>query len=504
MMANLPLTIIVLLVIPFLLLFFRNKNGLPTNWPVLGMLPALLLNGHRCVDYFTELMERSHLSFHFKGPWFLNMNFLYTVDPTNINHVLNKKFPNYIKGDKLNEMLEVLGDGILNTDFDVWLYHRKNALSFLNHPNFNQFLLQTTWNKMENGLIPILDHACKNKIEIDLQDVFLRLMYDTMSIIMMDHDPLSLSINLSSFPLLKAVSDLEHATVYRHLLPTCIWKMLRWLNLGQEKEYNLSWKILDDYIYKCIDEKKIKLRDGKDQDNVDLLTLFLNEDEDKKTSLGQCKDKFLRDTIANFFLAGAETISVALAWFFDLLSKNPHVIDQIIEELDMLKILNKENDDWFLKNFKEISDKLVYLHAALCETLRLYPSVIFNIKTPVQPDILPSGDQVNPNTQVIFNMYSMGRMKSIWGDDCSEFKPERWISKRGTINHEPAYKFSVFGSGPRACIGKQMAFTQMKIVAAVIIRDYHIEAFEKQHKPFVAMVSHIKDGLKVRVFRAKR
>ncbi|CAO2840568.1 unnamed protein product [Amaranthus hypochondriacus] len=169
----------------------------------------------------------------------------------------------------------------------------------------------------------------------------------------------------------------------------------------------------------------------------------------------------------------------------------------------MLKILKKEHDDWFLKNFKELSDKLVYLHAALCEALRLYPSVIFNIKTPVQSDILPSGHQVNQNTQIIFNMYSMGRMKLIWGDDCSEFNPERWISKRGTINHEPSHKFSVFGSGPRACIGKQMAFAQMKIVAVVIIRDYYIEALEKQHKPFISLISHIKDGLKVKVFRAE-
>ncbi|CAO2840573.1 unnamed protein product, partial [Amaranthus hypochondriacus] len=442
-------------------------------------------------------MEKSHMSFQIKGPWLLNMNFLYTVDPTNINHILNKKFPNYIKGDKLNEMLEALGDGILNTDFNVWLYHRNHALSFLNHPTFHQYLLQTSWKKLENGLIPILDHAFKNEIEIDLQDVFLRLMYDTMSIIMMDHDPLSLSMNLPNFPLLKAVADMEHVVVYRHVLPTCIWKLLRWLNVGEEKKYNLSWKVLDDFIYKCIDKKRIKLRDSKNnQDNVDLLTLFLNEDDDKKASLGQCKDTFLRDTITNFFLAGPATISSVLSWFFYLLSKNLHVVDKIKEELDALNILRKENDDLLLRNFKEISEKLVYLHATIYETLRLYPGVVFNAKIPVKPDILPSGHKVNQNTQIIMNMYSMGRMKAVWGDDCNEFNPERWISDGGTIRHEPSYKFSVFSSGARSCIGKQMAISQIKIVAAVIIRDYHIEAIEKNLVPVVGMVPRIKNGFK--------
>ncbi|CAO2840570.1 unnamed protein product [Amaranthus hypochondriacus] len=506
-MANLGLIIIILLIIPFLLLFFRNKNGLPTNWPVVGMLPALLLNANRCVDFFTEIMEKSHLSFHIKGPWLLNMDFLYTVHPSNMNHVLNKNFPNYIKGHKLNEMLEALGDGIFNSDFDVWLYHRNHALSFLNHPSFHQNLLQTSWNKLENGLIPILDHASKNEIEIDLQDVFLRLMYDTMSIIMMDHDPLSLSMNLPNFPLIKAVADLEHAVVYRHVLPTCVWKLLRWLNLGQEKTYKLSWKIVDDFIYKCIHKKRIKLRDQKyyQDHNVDLLTLFLNEDDDKKaSSIGhQCKDKFLRDTITNFYLAGPATITAVLSWFFYLLSKNPRVVHRIKEELNAFKILRKENDDFILKNFKEISEKLVYLHATVYETLRLYPGVAFNIKTAIESDILPSGHKVNQNTQIIFNMYAMGRMKDIWGDDCNDFIPERWILDGGTIKHEPSYKFSAFGSGQRTCVGKQMAITQIKIVAAFIIRDYHIEAIDNNLVPVAGLLPRIKHGFKVKVFRDK-
>ncbi|KAL2921303.1 Noroxomaritidine synthase [Bienertia sinuspersici] len=93
-------------------------------------------------------------------------------------------------------------------------------------------------------------------------------------------------------------------------------------------------------------------------------------------------------------------------------------------------------------------------------------------------------------------------MKSIWGDDCNDFKPERWIEKGGTIKHEPSYKFSVFGAGPRTCIRKQMDFTQMKIVAATIIRNYHIEVIQQSdHVPEGSMVSHVKIGFKIKVCR---
>ena len=56
-----------------------------------------------------------------------------------------------------------------------------------------------------------------------------------------------------------------------------------------------------------------------------------------------------------------------------------------------------------LKDFSidELS-KLVYLHGAICESLRLYPPVPFEHKCSVQSDILPSGHSIRPNTTMIY------------------------------------------------------------------------------------------------------
>jgi len=43
-------------------------------------------------------------------------------------------------------------------------------------------------------------------------------------------------------------------------------------------------------------------------------------------------------------------------------------------------------------------DKLVYLLGALCEFMRLYPSVPFELISAIKSDILPSGENVIPNT----------------------------------------------------------------------------------------------------------
>lgn len=100
----------------------------------------------------------------------------------------------------------------------------------------------------------------------------------------------------------------------------------------------------------------------------------------------------------------------------------------------------------------------------------------------------------------MFSLYAMGRMESIWGDDCLEFKPERWISERGTIKHEPSSKFLAFNAGPRTCIGREVAFTQVKAVAATIIHNYQVEVVEGHPiEPNVSVILYMKQGLKVRV-----
>ncbi|GAV65376.1 p450 domain-containing protein [Cephalotus follicularis] len=260
---------------------------------------------------------------------------------------------------------------------------------------------------------------------------------------------------------------------------------------------------LDHILAKYISMKREEIHKGNilenDGEGVDLLTSCMLEDD----ILGfKTDDKFLRDLFLNFMIAGSDTTSAALSWFFWIVSQKPEVENKIREELKS-KTSAKENENGRLYDIEEVKG-LVYLHAALCETLRLYPPVPFEHKVPVRPDILPSGHQVVPTTKIILLMYSMGRMPSIWGKDCLEFKPERWITEKGGIKHEPSYKFFAFNAGPRTCLGKDVAFTQMKAVVAAIIDNYHFELVENHPVvPCMSVILHMKHGLNVRVTKRR-
>ncbi|KAL2907266.1 Alkane hydroxylase MAH1 [Bienertia sinuspersici] len=320
---------ILLVFISFVLLFyyFRNKNGLPTNWPLVGMLLPLLTNVHRIHDWLVEIQQKSQQNFLFKGPWFTNMVLLITCDPSNIHHIMSKNFQNYPKGTKFNEIFDVLGDGIFNVDFDLWKYHRSTAHTFLGHPRFRRFLLEKVEEKVEKALIPILDHASNNGLVVNLQDLFERFTFDTICTLIMGHDFGSLCVELPHVPFSKALDDVEEVILYRHVVPMSVWKFIRWLGIGKERKYKDAWIILDDFIYKCIDKKRKELKpqeiDQYEGVGLDLLTLYMNEN---------VSDKFLRDTILNYFIAGRDTTSSALSWFFYLLTKNPQVVSKIRED----------------------------------------------------------------------------------------------------------------------------------------------------------------------------
>ncbi|KAI4310800.1 hypothetical protein MLD38_035750 [Melastoma candidum] len=67
-------------------------------------------------------------------------------------------------------------------------------------------------------------------------------------------------------------------------------------------------------------------------------------------------------------------------------------------------------------------------------------------------------------------------MKTIWGDDCMEFKPERWLSPEGDRFEPPKddYKFVAFNAGPRTCLGKDLAYLQMESIASAVLLRYRL------------------------------
>jgi cytochrome P450 len=101
----------------------------------------------------------------------------------------------------------------------------------------------------------------------------------------------------------------------------------------------------------------------------DILSRFLQVTENDPT--------YLRDIILNFVIAGKDTTATALSWFIYMLCKHPAVQNKIAQEVrEATKVKEITNFAEFAASINdEALEKMNYLHAAITETLRLYPSV---------------------------------------------------------------------------------------------------------------------------------
>jgi cytochrome P450 len=114
---------------------------------------------------------------------------------------------------------------------------------------------------------------------------------------------------------------------------------------------------------------------------------------------------------------------------------------------------------------------------------------------------MPSGHEVCAEDIIIVSLYSMGRTKDVWGEDCQEYRPERWLSEDGSqLRYVPSHKFLAFNSGPRMCLGKDIAIIQMKTIVAAIVWNFDMEMLDGQAiEPKLSCLLQMKNGLKLKV-----
>ncbi|KAH0695958.1 hypothetical protein KY289_013440 [Solanum tuberosum] len=477
-----------------------KKQGLP-NWPLVGMLPSLILGLRKDMyEWISDVLCRMNGTFTFRGPWFTNLNCVVTSDPRNLEYLLKTNFSNFPKGDYFRSTVrDLLGDGIFNADYDNWHKQRKPASIEFHSAKFRNMTTDSLLELVHSRLLPVLEDSIKQSNPIDLQDVLLRLTFDNVCMIAFGVDPGCLHPHLPQIPFAKAFELATEATVLRFVTPTLVWKTMRCLGLGTEKTLKHSLKKVDEFADEVIRTRKKEISIADSKQRSDLLTVFmgLRDEEGKPFS-----DKFLRDICVNFILAGRDTSSVALSWFFWLLDCNPEVEQRILVEI--CKILNERedaiNESPLIFKPAEIK-KMDYLQAALSEALRLYPSVPVDHKEVVEDDVFPDGTVLKKGTKVVYAIYTMGRMEGIWGKDCREYRPERWL-RDGRYMSEPAYRFTAFNGGPRLCLGKDFAYYQMKFTAASILYRYHVKVVEGHPvMPKMALTMYLKYGLQVKLSR---
>lgn len=430
-------------------------------------------------DWYTHLLGKSPtgtIHLHVLGNTI-------TANPENVEYILKTRFDNYPKGKPFSVILgDLLGRGIFNVDGDSWKFQRKMASFELGSVSVRMYAFEVVTTEIRYRLIPLLSSVAGKEKVLDLQDVLRRFSFDNICKFSFGLDPGCLESNLPVSKIAAAFDLASQLSAERALAPsTIIWKIKRLLNVGSEKKLKEAIKLVNELAETMINQRREMGFSNKN----DLLSRFMTSIND---------EKYLRDIIVSFLLAGRDTVAAALTSFFWLLSQNPRVESSIRDELNKIMGSNQE-----LVSFDVLSN-MHYLNAAIHESMRLFPPVQFDSKFAQEDDILPDGTFISKGTRVTYHPYAMGRMERIWGPDCTEFKPERWL-KNGRFVPESPFKYPVFQGGLRVCLGKEMALVEMKCVAIAVIRKFNIRVADPNQAPRFApgLTATVRGGLPVMV-----
>ncbi|KAH0592277.1 hypothetical protein MHUMG1_10023 [Metarhizium humberi] len=187
------------------------------------------------------------------------------------------------------------------------------------------------------------------------------------------------------------------------------------------------------------------------------------------------------DQLKTFLFAGHDTTSTLIIWTIYELSRTPHALKAVREELERLlgpettqdptaitqKLLGPGGD--------EIIHQMTYISAVLKEVLRLYaPAGSIRISKPNTGLVVSTsqGDYNLDGNWIYLNHYIMHRDRAVYGDTAEDFVPERWLKSDGF----PPSVWRPFERGPRNCIGMELANIEARAITALIAHRY---AFEK-------------------------
>ena len=330
-------------------------------------------------------------------------------------------------------------------------------------------------------------------VSFDIQLLLQSLIFDAFCKIAFGVSPGSFELaergEKSAFQV--AFDDAQVISGQRLAKPPTIRDLMRYLQLGPEARMTKTMKVLDDYLFSIVRERKAAFEENPADQRKDILGLYMAFAV-KQNRRDLLEDKYIRDVIVNFMVAGRDTTSYVLTNALSMVAEHPDIEAQVVEQsLERMK----NGAEYFALN--EVKD-FPLADAIFNESLRMFPSVPFDLKFAMKDDVLPSGMQIKKGAMVGVCNYALGRDPHYF-DLPDEFRPQRWLKEvdgKLVCSRIEEYKFPFFWGGHRICLGKDMARHEAKIFLGVIFSHLKLKAAKPKRMAFVSgPVMFYKDGV---------
>jgi benzoate 4-monooxygenase len=191
--------------------------------------------------------------------------------------------------------------------------------------------------------------------------------------------------------------------------------------------------------------------------------------------------------------AGTETTTAAFTNSLYLIYKHPQVLAKVREEIEA--VCGTEE----VASYETLS-QLPYLRACIEESLRVRPPSSFGLPREVPAGgRMIAGQWVDGGVTVSVPTYSLLRDEEAF-EQPEQFMPERWLTDNKEKRDRMMKSHLPFSVGPRACIGRNIAYYEQFLVISTLVRwfdfdmpaDFELQTIERFNSNPGDMIVHCK------------
>ncbi|RBO91502.1 cytochrome P450 [Nocardia puris] len=241
------------------------------------------------------------------------------------------------------------------------------------------------------------------------------------------------------------------------------------------------------FAHGLVDEVIARRRREDPDGTADLLGLMLNS-ADPVT--GERLDEInIRHQILTFLVAGHETSAGALAFALHFLAANPGIAARARAEVD-------ERGSGGELEYADVG-KLRYLRRVVDETLRLWPIAPGYFREARHDVTIGDGKYSFAEGDWVFVLTLQAHRDPVWGSDHDEFDPDRFLPEN--LRRLGPHIYKPFGTGERACIGRQFAYHEILLALAHILRTFTFEPDPRYRLKVREQITLKPDGFRLRL-----
>ena len=394
---------------------------------------------------------------------------LYLVNrPELIREILTTKVKSFRKvGRQMNALRKIEGEGLVVSDGDIWTRHRplvQGSFHARHMKEYARVVVEHTQRRLQRW---------SPGARFDLAEEMNELALEIIAKVVFGVDVSEQATRLrDAIHVARASMQKEMGSMV--VLPD-------WLPLPGKLRQRRALRTVDTLIWDLI-----RRRRASPETRNDMLGQMLAAASRIQTGV-PITDTEIRDEATTLFVAGHDTTSATMAWFWHVLSQHPEVESRATREVDAA-LGGRAPTLEDLPNLR-------YLEMVVKESMRLYPASSFLFGREAVHDIELGGYTLRRGSWIFISPFVVHRDRNYFSDP-EEFDPLRFSPER--LSAIPPYAYIPFGGGSRICIGNVFAIMEMVLVAAAVLQKFHIRLDQAAPEMELEVVLRPKGGLRMR------